>query len=237
MPNKVCSIHQWVAAGPGFSGTQVKILGFKAISPITTEGIATYGLGNVAETFDGDNQNESSLVYTSPTFMGFTSKSEIDGEGNWGRSLNYAGDFAGANVSLTAYMDSEDRKAGMLVVDYGDVKAAGYTGEDGSGEKFIGGGVKYTMGALSVSADASKSTSDDAIDGEIGFAGEETDMFVGMAYKIAPGLTFNSSLGVEDASVRGSTGNVFGVNNTPAGSIGEVSSKKTTIAARLTLDF
>ena len=94
-------------------------------------------------------------------------------------------------------MDSAERAALMLALGYGDIHTALYAGSDGSGETYAGGGLKYSLGALSFSVDGSMAESDDVINGELGFAGKELDMYAGAAYTIAPCLVFNASYGIE----------------------------------------
>lgn len=147
---------------------------------------------------DNDHKFDSEIPTTGIAFIApvgpFTVAASTDANSNTVASIKGSYYLMGYDVAGVAAF-AGDTYAAQLSTTVSGVKVGGTIGEDGDDEEFYGGGLGYTMDAWSFSATAMRADAYARFNtGPVVYKAKETDLTLGVDYKLAPGLVVDGSI-------------------------------------------
>lgn len=162
-----------------------------SVGPISP--LKTVQLPLMVHQFDTYMDNTPSVVYTSPSFNGFTVAAELDDDSDFGASLAYAEDFGGYNIEGAVAVDDGDTVGGFGRIGAGDWAFSAFAGRDDDKDRYLGLGVSHSLGAITLSADYSSadvhwSNSEGSVEAD------ERQIAFGASMDIADGLSVAGSV-------------------------------------------
>ncbi|MGB0844648.1 MAG: porin [Alphaproteobacteria bacterium] len=156
-------------------------------------------------TFSKASHDESSVVYTTPSLQGFKFAGEIDDDGDWMLGGSFDTVYNGMDIGVEGAFDNSDAFALRGRVDMGDLSFGALAGYDDDDESYWGGGIGYSINAISLSLEATlaKAEMRDTANDNAFVNVDELDIVGGIGFKVAPGLTLAGSIGFFDREVEG----------------------------------
>lgn len=147
---------------------------------------------------DNDHKFDSEIPTTGIAFFApvgsFTVAASTDANSNTVASLKGSYHLMGYDIAGVAAV-AGDTYAAQLSTTVMGVKVGGTIGEDGDNEEYYGAGMSYSMGALSVSATGMRADGYARFNtGPVDYKAKETDLTLGMDYKLAEGLVVDGSI-------------------------------------------
>lgn len=156
-------------------------------------------------TFSKAAHDESSVVYTTPSYNGFKFAGEIDDDGDWMLGGSFDTVYNDMNIGFEGAVDSSDAFALRARLDMGDLSFGALAGYDDDEESYWGGGIGYKINAISLSLEATlaKAEMRDTANDNAFVNADELDIVGGVGFTLAPGLTLAGSVGFFDREVEG----------------------------------